>query len=499
MSTTDTENLGLENGTEEDKPKLSLDVTVETPSACQRHVTVTISRDDIDRYIDDAFKDLQSTAEVPGFRAGRAPKQLVRSRFKEQIADQVKGSLLMDSMSQVSDDEAFSAISEPDIDYGAVSVPDEGPMTFEFDVEVRPEFDLPEWKALEIERPAHAYTDKEIDDHLKRLLARHGTLVEKEKGGTADKDDYVTVDMTFRHQDEVLSEVEAESIQLRKKLSFRDGEYSGFLKLMKGCKEGDTKTAKITLSDSSPNEELRGKKIDMEIEVLEIKTVELPKLNQQFLDKIGGFENEEDLRGAVREELERQLKFHQQQKLREQITEKLLGDADWELPPELVNRQSQRELQRALMEVQSAGFGNDFIQAYANTLQQNSRETTIKALKEHFIFERIAEDQEIEAEPQDYDDEIDLIADQTDESPRRVRAKFEKRNQMDTLRNQIIERKVVELITSNAEIEEVSFEPEKNETSAVDHALGGEATTDEIPEAKHGGEAKPLPTPDDHT
>ena len=122
-------------------------------SACERHVTVTVSREDIDRYFDNSFSELMGKAEVPGFRAGRAPRKLIESRFRKDVGDQVKMSLLMDSMTQISEDGSLSPISEPDFDPVAVSIPDEGPMMFEFNIEVRPEFDLPKWKGLSIERP----------------------------------------------------------------------------------------------------------------------------------------------------------------------------------------------------------------------------------------------------------------------------------------------------------------------------------------------------------
>ena len=82
-------------------------------------MTVTVSREDVDRYLDEAYSELMPTANVPGFRAGRAPRKLVEQRFREQISEQVKGSLLMDSMAQVTDEHDFSAISEPDFDFDA--------------------------------------------------------------------------------------------------------------------------------------------------------------------------------------------------------------------------------------------------------------------------------------------------------------------------------------------------------------------------------------------
>ena len=184
--------------------------------------------------------------------------------------------------------------------------------------------------------------------------------------------------------------------------------------------------------------------------------------------------------------------------MREQITAVLTASADWALPPDLLQRQSSRELQRAVMELRSAGLDDETIQAYANQFQQNSQESARKALKEHFIFERIAEDEGIEATDSDYDDEIRNIAMQSDESPRRVRARMEKRGQMDTLSNLIVERKVIELICSKAKFSEVEMPSPVVDTTAMDHAVVHSDESD-IPVAKHGGDAQALQQPADRS
>jgi trigger factor len=156
---------------------LQLTVDVKTPSACERRVTVTIPREDIDRYFDNAYGELMPTAAVPGFRIGRAPRKIVEHRYREQVTDQVKSSLLMDSLGQISDDKQFTAISEPNFDLEAVEVPDDGPMTFEFTIEVRPEFDMPQWKGLKLKRLVREFTDADVDQQLEQMLARYGQLV----------------------------------------------------------------------------------------------------------------------------------------------------------------------------------------------------------------------------------------------------------------------------------------------------------------------------------
>src|SRR5262245_47601080 len=109
MSTTDVDDR--EDQAEEtpaEKPKLQLELKIDKPSACERHVTVTIAKEDVARYLKDSFDELSPKAELPGFRPGRAPRKLVEQRFKEQISEQVKSKLLMDSLTQMSDDHQFT-------------------------------------------------------------------------------------------------------------------------------------------------------------------------------------------------------------------------------------------------------------------------------------------------------------------------------------------------------------------------------------------------------
>jgi len=496
MSPTEKESPELEVEEGAEPQKLNLTLKVDSPSACQRHITVTIPREEIDRYFNKAFSELMGNAAVPGFRAGRAPRKLVESRFRKEVSDQVKGSLLMDSMTQITEDESFSAISEPDFDPLAIEVPNEGPMTFEFDLEVRPEFDLPEWKGLTIKRPVREFGKKDVEKRLEQILAQHGRLVPVD--GPASSGDYISCNLTFKNGAVELSSSKEEVIRLRPVLSFRDGKIEDFDKLMKGVKAGETREATAKLSADAPNESLRGQEITAVFEVLEVKKLELPQLTPELLREMGGFDTEGELRDAIQEDLNRQLQYQQQQEARRQITATLTESANWQLPPELLKRQSRRELERAVLELRRTGFSDEEIRAYENELRQNSAANTARALKEHFILERIAEDQDIDADDADYQAEVALIAAQSNESARRVRARLEKGNLMDALRNQIVERKVIDLVLSHATFKDVPYKGEGADTEAIDQSAGGEEEESSIPEAKHSGEAEPLRASKEH-
>lgn len=472
---------GEENESEAEE-KLNLEVKVEERGACERHITVTVARDDIDRYFNKEYTEMMPTAQVPGFRPGRAPRRLIEQRFRKDIAEKVKGALVMASISQVNEQEDLAAISEPEFDFEAIEVPEEGPMTFEFDLEVRPQFDVPQWKGLRIEKPVQEFTEKDIDAAIERLLSEHGQLVPKD--GPAELGDYVSTDLTFAYQGNVLSSAQEEVIRLRPVLSFRDGRISNFGEIMVGVTAGETREAEAEIGEDAPNMALRGQRVQGTFKVHEVKRLQLPEMTPELLAELGDFESEAEFRDAVRDMLKRRLEYEQHRRVRQQITAALTAAANWDLPPGLLERQSRRELSRAVMELQRSGFSDAEIRAYENDLRQNSRRETARALKEHFILERIAELENIEESPEDYDEEIRLIARQSGETPRRVRARLEKQGGMDVLRNQIIERKVIDLIQQHAQFAEIPYAPEQPVAEALDRAVASEEPASEIPEAK---------------
>ena len=478
------------NDAADEKQPIQLEVKVESPQACMREVIVTIPHSEVERYLRDAYDELVPEAQVPGFRAGRAPRKLVEKQFRDRVSDQVKGSLLMDSLSQVTETEEFSAISEPNFDYEAIELPQEGDFKYQFTIEVRPEFETPDWKGLEISKPVEEIGEDEVSEALDRILARYATLEATDE--PAEMGDRLLITATFRRGDKVLSEMDEERVTLEERLSFSDGTVEDFGKLLTGVKEGESREGKVKLSEGVADEELRGQEVDVTFHVVEVLKRENPELTDSFLEELGDFESEAELRQFVRDSLVRQAEYRTQQAIRGKVVDLLAGSADFELPPALVKRQTSRELERKVLELRRNGFDEDAIRRYVNATRQNAQASTETALREHFILEQIAEEQSVDAEPADFDAEIALIAQQSDQPERRVRARLEKSGQMDALRNQIVERKVIEMIIDAAKVTEEKVdkadgaEDEKNENEfAVYHSVLATKDSDSIPQAQY--------------
>lgn len=490
MAATETDSDNLIDETELKKP-LEIEVKVDVKSTCERHVVVSVPAAEVARYRAEAFDDVAPKAELPGFRAGKAPRKLVESRFKEQVDEQVKSSIVMDSLQQVTEGDHFSAISEPDFDYDAIELPESGDFKYEFRIEVRPDFETPKWEGLELEKPTCKLTDKHVDDHLARTLTRFmpGEAVD----GPCQAGDLVVLNATFTRDGKEIASFEEESVAIRKDLSFGDAVIENFDALIVGKKEGDSFKTTVKISEDAAIEQLRGQEVEAEFEIHEVKRIQIDEIRPSTLADLG-FDDTEELRTFVREELERQFEYHEQQALRKQIVDVLTKDANWDMPESLVRRQTNRELQRMMLELQRSGFNQEQINSYLNASRMNARQSTVRALREHFVLEKIAEDLEVEPTAEDYDKEIDLIAEQSDSSPRRVRARLEKSGQMDAIRNQIIERQVIQKITDAAKVtekEDLSFLKSEPESSNISFLIAGDF--DDIPEAKHNEGSAQLP------
>ena len=488
---------GQEPEDDEQGARLSQVVEIDDAGPCKRHIKVSIPREDIESQYDEAFSELVDTASVPGFRPGYAPRKLIERRYRRDVVDQVKSSLLMASLQQIMEDYELQPISEPDINPRKIELPDEGSMEYEFNVEVRPEFDVPEYKGLAITRPLREFSDDDVERQLELFLSEHGTLLSREE--PARPGDYITTDVAFFNGDQEVNRRDELTLRLQPVLRFHDGNIEKFDRSMKGVTAGDVKKLKVKISQEAMNEELRGNELEAVFEIKEVKSLQLPELTRPFLERFG-CETSEEMRGAVRRALERRLEYEQRSSARKQVIEKLVNVKEWDLPEGVMRRQARVALSHRVMEMRRSGFGEAEIRAREAHLWQNSLESTRQTLAEHFMLDRIAEMEKVEIEPSDIEEEIRLLAAQAGESPRRTRARLQKDNLMDDLSTQILERKAIDCILEYAEYEDIPFEeddltqveavaehasgdiPEELESEDESEATEDEATEDEATE-----------------
>ncbi len=467
------------------KRKLDLDVQISDVGPCKKHLKIAIPRAEIERQFDESLGTMKREAAVPGFRPGRAPRQLVEKRFRKQVAEQVKSTLLMASLEQLDTDYKLNPISQPDLDLAAIELPDQGPMSFEIDLEVRPEFTLPDYKTLSVKRPVKAITETDVDAQLKTFLERYAQLVPKLEGG-AEIGDYVTADIRFVRDGQTLNEAKEIQFRLQPELRFQDGTVPKVGEALVGVKPGESRQSEATIGSGSADPSLRGAVIEVVFQVHDLKQLRLPEVNSNFLSNIG-FDRIEELRDALREILERRLKTQQHQAVRHEILNQLLAATPFDLPPDLVKRQEKDTIRRLIVSLRKDGLSDQEIKAREAEIRANAHESTLRGLKEFFLLAKISEAEDIKVDDEDLEFEIEAIAARTDESPRRVRSRIQKDGLADALASEILERKAIDRVISFVKFEEVQLE-EQAAVETLDQTASGLAPASVDEETKASAE-----------
>jgi trigger factor len=448
-----------EKAAEEKAPvKLTQSVDIRDVGPCRKHIRVSVDRADIEGRLREQFSKLVADSNVAGFRPGKAPRKIVERRFQKEVGDQVKNEVLLASLEQLGEDHDIAPLSPPNIDPSKIELPKDGPLVYEFEVEVRPQFDLPPYKGLRLKRPVKTFTDEDVAQAERRLLAPHGQVVPKPEGN-AQAGDILVADITSRFGDRVLGTLKETSFRIEKQLAFKDGIAPRFAEQVKGASAGDTRLVDIQMSSAVADVSLRGQTVKATFEVKEVKALRLPELTPEFL-RTFEVHSPEQLRELIGVLLQRQLEHNQRQAARQQVLSHIAAAANWDLPEDLLRRQARKAMARKVMEMKADGISEQEIAQRERVLRQDILASTALALKEHFVLQKIAEVEKIDVEEEDIDDEIARIAAQTDDSPRRVRARLEKEDLLDALAAEMVERKALDLILESADYEDVPLDQE---------------------------------------
>jgi len=463
---------GADGKAEENKDKLNQSVEITDIGPCKKHIKVTVDRSSIDDCYKHKFSEVAKDAIVPGFRKGKAPRKVIERVYYKEVGTQIKGELLMASLEQLAEDHDIAPISPPDLNPNKIEIPKTGPMVYEFDVEVRPQFDVPNYKGLKLKRPVREFNAEDVAREERRILSQYGQLVPKD--GPAERDDFVIADMTTNYQGKVIGTSKEITLRIDERLAFKDGVAEKFAAQVAGAQAGDKRDVDITMGSAVANPVLAGQTVTATLDIKDVKKLRLPELTHEFLHTFG-VHSEEEFHELVRGLLDRRLAYQQRQSARQQVLEQFEQASKWDLPQDMLIRQARRTIQRRAMEMQEAGMSEQEIQGQLRLAQQDIVRSTALSLKEHFVLQKIAELEKIEVEEDEINSEIEGMADETGESPRRVRARLEKEQSLETLAALLIERKALDLILSSAEYEDVAADKSQEQVGvAEEQAVEGE-------------------------
>ena len=471
VETSEEETIASENDQEASTgPKNT--VTIEDAGPCRRKVIIEIPEETIKSATDEQYNELRKDALVPGFRKGRAPRRLLEKRFGKETTEQIKLKLLAEASESAIKDNEIQAIGELDVDYEKVEMPEDGALKFEFEVEVRPEFDLPELEGIEVNRTKLEVTDAQVDREIEQMQRLSGIWAPREKG-PVELNDQIIAEVTLKAMMEsiVLPGVtlKAEGLDEDDKLGeiqiyVRRNGFVGAIPvenlddLLVGAKAGDKRQTTVEVAKTYFREEYRGKKVDIEIEVKDIKWLKPAELDANLLERLG-VEDEDELRERTRDRLQNQLEQQSRTEMTEQIYQYLLDNIGFDLPLDVVGEQASTLLQRQYVNLLSRGLSRERIEEQMEQLRASSEEQAKEQLKTFFIMDKVADKLEIKITEEEINGRIAQLAMRQGQRPERMREELDRNGSLAQFRLEVRQSKCIEKLLESAKITEV--EPEK--------------------------------------
>jgi trigger factor len=448
------EQTAVQETTQEETP---YQIKIEDAGPATKKVSIEIPENVIQTKVEEQFKQLRKEANIPGFRVGHAPQKLIEKRFHSDVREQVRRSLISESYEQAVQKNSLQVIGEPQFDNAEqITLPETGSLSYSFEVEVQPDIVLPPLVGLNVKKPKVEVKEEHIDQAMLNLREQQGVLVPVEGRGV-EAGDYLTADVHIKTEGAVVSH------QHDAQIVARPGRFAGIQvddldAKLEGLKVGEKREFEIAVPETHSNEQLRGKNATVEVALKDIKKLELAEINEQFLESLG-FNNEQELREALREQMMERVKYDVEQAMRDQVTNFVLANVNIDLPSKLSDRQAERMLQRRKIELLMRGLPREQVESRVDEMRAMVQAEAARDLKQFFILQKIASEQNVDVSEPELNGRIALLAAQSGERPEKMKQDMSADGSLMNLYVQLREQKAIDKVLESAHIEEVEVAP----------------------------------------
>lgn len=411
-------------------------------------LTFEVPADKFDKALDEAFKKVAKDIQVPGFRKGKIPRGLFEKRFGvESLYQDAVDIVLPEAYTNAVDEADIFPIDQPEVDIKQIEKGKE--LIFTAEVEVKPEVTLGDYKGLEVEEEKVEVTDEDIENELNQLREQHAELVVKEEGEIAEGDT-VVIDFEGFKDGEAFEGGKGENHPLE----IGSGQFiPGFEEQLVGKKSGEDTEVKVTFPEDYHAEELAGQEATFKVKLHEVKTKELPELDDEFAKDVDDeAETLDELKAKKKEQLLEQRTQDADTKKRESLIEQASENAEVEIPDVMVENELDQMLQEFEQRLQMQGMTLEMYSQFAgqneDELKEQMREDATKRVKTSLTLEAIANKEEIEVTEEDINEELEKMASMYGVDKEQLVQIFG--GNTDTITNDIKVRKAIDILVEHA-------------------------------------------------
>jgi len=425
---------------------------------CKRLVRFDIEPAKVDEQFETVTKDFSRHAALPGFRAGKAPRDMIVRKFEKEIQDEVKRKLMSESYQNGIKEHKLSVVGQPDVE--EVQFGRGQPLQFIVRLEIAPEFEMPEYRGLPAKREKAEVTDADLDRAIEALRAQQAKFEKVER--PAGEGDFVVVNYTGTSEGKPLTDFAPTARGLTERKNFwieikKDSFIPGFSEQLTGAAVGEKRTVNVDFPADFVTPQLAGKKGVFEVEIVEVKQRNLPAVDEAFA-KAYGAESLDKLREGVRQDLQNELNLRRKRSIRNQVVQSLLERVNFDLPESIVEQETRSVVHELVTDYHRKGASGDAIEGRKDEIYAVAARSAKDRVKLLFLFQRIAERQGMRVSQEEMTTRIIALATQYQMAPDKFVKELEKRNGVQEIHNQLMHEKVVDFLADNAKVEDVERE-----------------------------------------
>lgn len=401
--------------------------------------------EEFEEAVQKAYIANRSRFNIPGFRKGKAPRQLIELNYgKEIFYEDAINDLLPEAYSHAIDEFKLEPVDRPDVDIEDIEK--DKPIIAKFSVEVKPEVKLGDYSNLEIEKTDYSVTDEMINAELERVRDMNARIIDAGDREIVDKD-ILTIDFEGYIDGEPFEGGSAKD----QTLEIGSGQFiPGFEEGLIGKKKGEEVEINVKFPEDYFEESLRGKDATFKVTIKEVKYKELPELDDEFAMDVSEFETLEEYKNSIKEELGKSLKEQENIDLENKIVEKLVEISEFEIPDAMIESQIDSELDNFDYRMKMQGFSLEKYLELTNMsidqMRESFREVAKKKVEAQLVLEAVAKNEKIEATDEDIQKELEKIAESYSPDNKEKFIEDMKKGDLNFLKEGIINDKVLDFL-----------------------------------------------------
>lgn len=409
---------------------------------CKRSLEVEIPVEEVEKARQRVAESIRQRVRLPGFRPGKAPANMIESRYASDIRHEVLEQLLPQAFRARVEKEELHVVGQPNIT--DLRYERGEPIRFKADFEVAPEFEIADYRGLPVKYEEPVVSDEDVANRLEETRERRAEYVNLDPRPIEDKD-YVVVLLKS------LSGL-AQPIEQDSTIEVGGGDtFPSFTEALLGANPGDTKEAEVVYPEDYGEPRLAGKAVRFALTPKVIQKKELPALDDEFARDLGDYQTLEELRDAIRKSIFHEKQHAAQQAAKEALIDRLVEANDFPIPETYVNRQIENQLSMQLRQVTGREVDLSKLNLDWAKVKEKQREPAVRSVKASLLLEKISDKEGIKATRDEVDREVQRIAQQEREPIPVTRARLDKDGTLGRIASHIQTEKTLQFLFEQAQ------------------------------------------------